>query len=492
MVETDRRTTAGPARERLSERSLAHLPAAVARPAYDRRALRSGIVHLGVGAFHRAHQAVYTDDALAEGPPDWGILGASLRSPATYEALAPQDGLYTLAVRDADGTRLRVIGALGAMLPLPQARTTLLGAMAAPDTRIVGLTVTEKGYHLDPATRELDLVAPAITADLAAPGAPATIYGLIVEALRRRRAAGLVPFTVLTSDNLPDNGAVLRRATVAFAAALDPELARWIADAVAFPSSMVDRITPATTAADRAAVETALGLVDAWPVVTEAFSQWVIEDHFPLGRPAWEAGGAVFSSDIAAWERMKLRMLNGAHSALAYLGQLKGLETVDAAVADAEVAALVEGLWRETAETFTAPSDPRDYARALMARFSNPALGHRTAQIAMDGSQKLPVRLLEPLRDRLAKGAPCKHLTAAIAAWMAYAVRQVRTGGTTALDDPLAAVIAQRIEGADATPAGLVAALLSIEAIFGRDLPAAATFSAGLAEAVKPLLPTRP
>lgn len=473
---------------RLSDQALERLPRAVGRPAYDRSALRTGIVHLGVGAFHRAHQAVYTDEALAQGPSDWGIFGVSLRSAATAEALVPQGGLYTLAVRDAAGERLRVVGALRTVVTAPLGLPALLETMAAPDTRIVGLTVTEKGYHLDPATRELDLAAPAVAADLANPRKPATIYGLIVEALRRRRAAGLAPFAVLSSDNLPDNGTVLRRAVLAFAGERDSELAKWISEAAAFPSTMVDRITPATTAEDRAAVERALGLVDAWPVVTEAFSQWVVEDRFPLGRPAWEAGGAVFSSDIAAWERMKLRMLNGAHSALAYLGQLKGRETVDAAIAEPEVAALVEGLWRETAETFTAPSDPADYARALMARFRNPTLAHRTAQIAMDGSQKLPGRLLEPLRHRLAKSAPCRHLTAAVAAWMAYAVRQARTGGAGALDDPLAQTIAQRVLGAGASPASLVAALLSIEAIFGRDLPESDALRAGLVEEIGRLL----
>jgi fructuronate reductase len=472
MAEAERQ----PGARRLSERTLARLPAAVGRPAYDRAALQTGIVHLGIGAFHRAHQAVYTEEALAAGSPagealDWGILGVSLRSTATAEALAPQDGLYTLAVRDTEGERLRVIGAVKAVLTAPQALPTLLQRMAAPTTRILGLTVTEKGYHLAPSDYALDLAAPAVAADLARPEAPATIYGLIVEALRRRRADGLAPFTVLSSDNLPDNGAVLRRAVLAFARQRDRALEEWIADTTAFPCTMVDRITPATTDADRTAVERAIGLADAWPVVTEGFSQWVIEDNFPLGRPAWEAGGAVFSSDIAAWERMKLRMLNGAHSALAYRGQLKGHETVDAAIADPEIATLVEGLWRETAGTFAAPSDPQDYARALMRRFRNPALGHRTAQIAMDGSQKLPVRLLEPLRDLLAKGAPCRHLTAAVAAWMAYAERQVRDSGAAGLDDPLAEAIASKILAAGSSPANLVPALLSIEAVFGRDLP---------------------
>ncbi|SMF51952.1 fructuronate reductase [Tistlia consotensis] len=474
--------------ERLSNATLGRLPAGVARPPYDRSRLTPGLVHLGVGAFHRAHQAVCTEAALASEPDgalDWGIVGASLRSPATRAALAPQDGLYSLAVRDGLGERLAVVGALLDVLVLPGSAEALLGRMADPATRIVGLTVTEKGYHLDPASGALDLAAPAVAADLASPRAPGSVHGLIVEALRRRRAAGLAPFAVLSSDNLSDNGRVLRRAVLAFAGALDPELARWIEGEAAFPSTMVDRITPATTEADRLRIDRALGLEDAWPVVTEPFSQWVIEDDFPLGRPAWEAGGAVFSSDIGAWERMKLRMLNGAHSAIAYLGQLKGHPTVDAAVADPEIAGLVEGLWAETAGTFAAPSDPAAYARALMARFRNPALGHRTAQIAMDGSQKLPPRLLAPLRDRLAKGAPCGHLTTAVGAWMAYVVVRIRAGGAAALDDPLADKIAARLAGVDRTPAALVGALLSLEAVFGRDLADSETLREALVEAVE-------
>jgi len=456
--------------DRLCNATLGRLRPQVVRPAYQRQALAVGIVHLGLGAFHRAHQAVYTEAAIVQGRPGWGIAGVSLRSAATATALNPQDGLYCLAVRDGTDERLRVIGALRRVLVAGAETRALIDLMAAPTTRIVSLTVTEKGYHLDPASRELRLEAPPVSADLARPAAPGTVYGLIAQALDRRRAEALPPFTVLCCDNLPANGSVLRRALLRFAAARSAALRDWIAGEVAFPSTMVDRITPATTDADRQQISESLGLADAWPVVTEPFSQWVIEDRFPLGRPDWEAGGATFSPDIAAWETMKLRMLNGAHSAIAYLGQIHGHQSVDAAMADPRIAAVVAGLWQETAETFATPADPAAYARALKARFLNPALGHRTAQIAMDGSQKLPQRLVDPLRDRLQRGAPCQHLATAVAAWMVHVLRQVRSGGAEALDDPLAGQIAHRIEGTSGRAEDLVAALLSLEGMFGRDL----------------------
>lgn len=477
--------------DRLCHATLERLRPPVVRPRYDRAALGIGIVHLGIGAFHRAHQAVYTDDALARGPLDWGIAGASLRSSATAAALNPQDGLYALSVRDGSEETLRVIGAVRAVLSAAAEAPALIDLMAAPTTRIVSLTVTEKGYHLDGATRDLRLDAPAVAADLARAGAPTTLYGLIAAALERRRAEALPPFTVLCCDNLPANGTVLRRAMLRFAEARSTGLKDWIAGEVAFPSTMVDRITPATTDADRRRVTEALGLDDAWPVMTEPFSHWVLEDRFTLGRPAWEVGGATFSADIAAWEKMKLRMLNGAHSAIAYLGQLYGRDTVAAAMADERIATLVRGLWAETAETFAAPANTSEYARALERRFLNAALGHRTAQIAMDGSQKLPQRLLDPVRARLERGAPYPHLATAVAAWMVYALRQVRLGGAAALDDPLAEPIADRIVrgvGNADDPAGeLASALLSLKEVFG-DLGTVEPFRQTLSLHVESLL----
>ena len=313
------------ARARLSGATLGTLPKAIQRPGYDRSTLKPGIVHLGIGAFHRAHQAVTIDDGLAA-DPNWAIVAASLRSAATRDALKPQDGLYTLSVRSGEGEKLRIIGSVLDVIVATEERERLLAAMSDPGIRIVSLTVTEKGYCHDPATGALNEADPGIMHDLAAPQAPETAPGLIVEALARRRAAGVAPFTVLTCDNLPSNGTVARRILTRYADLRDADLGAWVAGEVAFPSTMVDRITPATTDEDRARVDAALGVTDAWPVVTEPFSQWVIEDHFPTGRPAYEAAGGEMVADVAPYEQMKLRLLNGAHSSLSYLGYLGGYE----------------------------------------------------------------------------------------------------------------------------------------------------------------------
>ncbi len=457
---------------RLSNTTLTQLPAAVLRPHYDRGAVAPGIVHLGVGAFHRAHQAVMTDAVLAAGDLRWGIVGCGLMTPATKDALSPQDGLYTLVERSADGETLRVVGAVNQLLGGVGDLPAVLAQMAAPSTRIVSLTVTEKGYYLDVASGQLLLEAPAIAADLALPHQPKTILGLIVEALRQRRAAGVPPFTVLSCDNLPNNGKTARAAVVAFAQELDSELAAWVNTVVRFPCTMVDRITPATTDADRAYVDAQLGLHDAWPIVTEGFVQWVIEDDFSMGRPDWTIGGAVFSNEIEAWEAMKLRCLNGAHSTLAYLGQLTGCETVAQAMQQPLIAKLLDALWAEVLEVLRAPSgiDPHAYVQQLKARFRNPALQHRTLQIAMDGSQKLPQRLLATLRERLARGLPCPALATALAGWMHFAVRVAHTPGGV-LNDPLAQDILT-LAKISLQPKQIVRDLLSIQRIFGSDLAA--------------------
>jgi fructuronate reductase len=330
---------------RLSTAALASLPSAVRRPAYDRGAVRTGIVHLGIGAFHRAHQAVYTDDVLASGDLAWGILGASLRSPDTRDALAPQDGLYALDLRDGAGEEVRVIGAVRDVLVAPEGPDALLRAMTDPDIRIVSLTVTEKGYCHNPATGELDPGHPDIVHDLAHPGSRRSAPGLIVEALAQRRAAGSSPFTVLSCDNLPANGETTRRVLVGLARLRDPDLGRFVDGEVACPSTMVDRIVPATTDADRERVTGLLGFEDLWPVVAEPFTQWVIEDRFSAGRPDWP--GATFVRDVEPFEFMKLRLLNASHSTLAYLGYLSGKETVAEAIADSAMERLVRGLMDE-------------------------------------------------------------------------------------------------------------------------------------------------
>ena len=476
---------------RLSAATLRALPAHVRCPAYDRTALATGIVHLGLGAFHRAHQAVYADGAIAAGDARWGIVGASLRAPDTREALVPQDGLYTVAIRDAEGETLRVIGALKDVLVAPENPARLVAAMADPAVRIVSLTVTEKGYCHDPATGVLNEDHPDIRHDLAAPSTPRSAPGFIVEALSRRRAAGVAPFAVLTCDNLPANGHTAGRVVSRLAALRDPALGRFVADEVAFPSTMVDRIVPATTDDDRARIQAALGMVDAWPVMTEPFSQWVIEDRFPGGRPDWAAQGAELVADVGPYETMKLRLLNGAHSSLAYLGYLAGRETVADAMALAPLATHVRRLMDEEAgPTLTLPpgADVEGYKDRLIARFRNPALRHRTWQIAMDGSQKLPQRLLGTVRDRLAAGAPIPRLALGVAAWMRYVTGIDEAGRAIDVRDPLAAELQRRADEAGRIAARLAPALMDVEAIFGTDLPRDPRFVEPVTRALEALL----
>ncbi|MBP1857574.1 fructuronate reductase [Rhizobium herbae] len=473
---------------RLSNQTLAQLPGAITRPGYDRAEVKIGIVHLGIGAFHRAHQAVFTDDVLAR-DLSWGICGVSLRSAETRDALTPQGGLYTLKVQDGQGAHLRVIGSVVETLVAPENPQAVLARMSDPATRIVSLTVTEKGYCHNPATGTLDENHPDILHDLQNPAAPKTAVGFIVEALARRQAAGVPAFTLLSCDNLPSNGHVLKRVVTRFAEMRDPGLAAFVAG-VASPSTMIDRIVPATTDADRTAVAAAIGVEDAWPVVTEPFRQWVVEDDFPLGRPAWEAAGVVFVEDVSAFETMKLRLLNGSHSTLAYLGFLAGAQTVAEAMALPGMEELIEGLMREEVSP-TLPAlagfDLPAYRRALIERFKNPALRHRTWQIAMDGSQKLPQRLLATIRDRIAAGAPCDRLVLGVTAWMRYARGVDETGKPIDVRDPLAARIAAATQPLD-DPDKIVAAFLGLTEVFGEDLRADAHFRARLVDTLLRLL----
>lgn len=428
---------------RLSNSTRQALPASVAVPGYDRDRVVPGIVHLGVGAFHRAHQAAYVDDCLAAGETDWGIVGVSLRSADTRDALAPQDGLYTLAVRSSDGESLRVVGSILSMLVAPDHPGAVLAALTDPRTRIVTLTITEKAY-LRAAGGGLDAVHADIVHDLANPHLPKTAHGFLAESLARRRAAGSQPFTVLCCDNLPANGATLRRLLVEFAALRNSDLARHIADEVAFPSSMVDRIVPATTDADRERISGQLGVEDAWPVMTEPFCQWVVENNFPAGRPAWEKSGVTMVGDVGPFEDMKLRLLNGSHSAIAYLGLLSGYETVDRAFADPAIRQFVDGLWAEAIPTLPkdAGLDTGDYTAQLAKRYSNTALAHRTAQIANDGSQKLPQRIVASAIERLSAGAPPAHLMLVVAAWIAACETRGKTLPENHFTDPLDAALA--------------------------------------------------
>jgi fructuronate reductase len=437
------------------------LPAAINPPI--------GIVHLGTGAFHRAHQVVYTEDAMAEGGGDWGICGVSLRSPDVQAALKPQDCLYTLAVLDHE-ISYRIVGALSSVLVATRELQQVLAAMAAADTHIFTVTVTEKGYCL---TRDGDLNTghPDIQRDLRTPRAPVSVIGIITEALRQRFAAGVAAPTVISCDNLVSNGRLLANAVLEFARATDKEAARWIEDKVSFPCTMVDSITPATDDALRERVSREIGLSDRLPVQREAFSQWVIENRFAGPRPEWEAAGATLTANVEPYEHAKLRLLNAAHSALAYLGSLLGIDTIFQAMQNRSLA----GYARQMMEAEIGPTvkplsglSVRDYATIILQRFNNPAISHRLSQIAWDGSQKIPIRILETLKENLAAGRSIRCLSLALAAWLHFIRMQALRGQK--LNDPLAEKLLQAGVECTLTAEGDVAGFLRLEEVFATDL----------------------
>jgi fructuronate reductase len=446
---------------RLSQATHGVLAAHVARPDYDWQAQRSGIVHFGIGAFTRAHQAAYTDAAMAAGERDWRITGVSLRSGDVAAQLNPQGGLYSLTERAGHAARTRLIGAVARVIVAPEDPEAVIAAVAHPDTRIVSFTVTEKGYVRSP-DGTLDCGNPALAADLAGSGAPRTIYGFLAAGLARRRAAGLPGLTLFSCDNLADNGRQLAALTTAFLDRVDPALAEWFARECRCPSTMVDRIVPAMTDADRAAVAQDIGLADEGAILTESFTQWVIEDDFAGPRPRWEGVGVQFVADVRPHEAAKLRMLNGAHSALAYLGLERGHEFVHQAVADPAIRPVIERMMREEAAVTLDPAggiDAGAHADRLLARFANSALQHRLMQIAMDGSQKIPQRWLEPLAINQRAGRDSPATLEALAAWC----RHVR-GDARPVDDPQAPRLAAlwQMHGS----AGVAAALFGMGGLF--------------------------
>jgi len=452
-----------------------------------------GVVHLGLGAFHRAHQAVYLERyRQRSGDSAWGVCSANLRSSVDLvDGLrAAQHRYHVAEYADSDTLTLRDIGVIEETLfsgrdatgRWGRDREALLARMAAVETRLVTLTVTEKGYFLNPASGDLMLDDPMIVDDITAPRQPRTAPGLLVEALARRLDAGLAPFTVLSCDNMPDNGKRTRQAVVQLAEQRDVALARWIADGVAFPCSMVDRIVPAMTDADFERFA-ALGVNDPNAVVCEAFTQWVVEDNFPLGRPDWEAEGVEMVADVAPFETMKLRMLNGSHSLLAYLGALAGIETVFDGVNHLGLrAALRRYMREEAAPTLEMPEGINldAYADSLLARFANDSLRHRLHQIAMDGSQKLPQRWLSGALKRAGAGQSSPCVALGMAAWIRYTSGEDLMGNRHTVDDPLA----QRFQsihqahGRDAD--ALVAAYLAMDDV----VPSALATDKAFAEAV--------
>ena len=459
---------------RLSKVALRTLPRSVITPAYAPEELGPGIVHLGTGAFHRAHQAVYTDTALGDSGGSWRIIGANLRSRTLGDQLANQDHLYTVVSRDGKSETLRVIGAISRIIFAPEHPAGLIEAIGAPQTHIVTLTITEKGYCYAPAVGGLDTANDLITHDLQHVEDPRTAPGFLVAGLRARMSQDAGPLTVLSCDNRASNGTIIRTVVTEMADRVDPALATWIDRNVTFPSTMVDRITPAVTDTDRGRLENALGVRDGCPVVTEPFTQWVLEERFVAGRPAWEIGGATFVEAVEPFEKMKLRLLNGSHSLMAWLGSVAGYCFVHDVVGESSFRRLVRVMMdREITPTLNVSDFDLDtYKDDLLRRFANPSLRHATRQIAADGSQKLPPRILDPVRERLAAGKSIDFLALAVAAWMRYVGGPDENGNPIEVDDPLADTLDRIRRRSLGKPATLARNLLALRSIFGDELPA--------------------
>lgn len=430
-----------------------------------------GIVHLGPGAFFRAFNAIYTHEAMERSGGDWGILAVSLKSPTARDQLVPQGCAYTSVTLAEGGNDTKVITSIADVLVAPEDPGAVVSAMADPAVKIVSLTITEKGYCHEPSSGRLNLDHPDIQHDLTNLDAPRSAVGFIVSALSRRKEQGANAFTVLSCDNLPSNGHLARDIVLEFAQAASPELAGWIKENATFPATMVDRITPATTDDVVADLEAKQGYYDPACVAHEDFRQWVIEDHFADGRPDWDQVGASMVQSVEAHELMKLRCLNGTHSTLAYLGYLAGYETIADCVADPDYAALCDRLWHHEITPVIATPDGEnleDYCAQLLTRYRDRSIRHRTWQIAMDGSQKLPQRILGTIRDNLGNDVLPDGLCLAVAGWLRYVGGVDERGAAIDVRDPLAARLKEISDGAD----DKVSALLEVEEVFGSDLPA--------------------
>lgn len=451
--------------------SPSSLPRGLARPGYDLDAVRIGWAHLGCGAFHRAHQAEYADDLLTAGHMRWGLVGINLRPPDIAAALTPQHGLYLRIARDGAEQTVKVIGAIRRAISGDTAAA--IRRLASSEVRVVTLTITEKGYCHTPATGALQVEHPDISHDCAPGAIPRSAPGVLVAALAQRRENGAPPLSLISCDNVPANGTVLHGAVLGFARLHDPKLADWIERHTTFPNTMVDRIVPATSDSDREWVRGTFGVDDHGLVVGEAFRQWVIEDRFAGDRPPWELAGAEIVADTRPFEVMKMRLLNGCQSGLAYLGYLAGCRyTSDAMATPALAAYATELMRRETAPTLHMPAGVNvpAYRARVIERLRNTAIAHRTWQIATDGSQKIPQRLLEPLRWHIARNRPAPLLTLGIAAWMQFVSARDLDGKSIDVVDPLAPELRRLGDAAGGDARALVRAMLTVDAVFGTDL----------------------
>lgn len=457
---------------KLSTANLPRFAPPVQLPQYDRSQVGQGMVHIGVGGFHRAHQTVYTEELFNQNRDlQWGFCGVGLlpQDARMRDALVSQDCLYTLVERSIEGDRARIIGSIANYLFAPDNREAVLEKMAAPSTKIVSLTITEGGYYLDAGTGALDAQHPDLRHDLAYPHQPRCSFGFLLEALKRRWQRGQAPFTLMSCDNIQSNGDTLKTMLLAFAELRDPKLANWMAQHCRFPNSMVDRITPATTDEHRQLVRDQFGIDDAWPVMTETFKQWVIEDDFVQGRPAWEQVGAQMTNDVLLYEKMKLRLLNASHQALCYIGMLLGYEFVHQTMENQNIRALVQQLMdREVTPLLSrVPGvDLEDYRATLIERFANPAIRDQLSRIGIYGSSGLPKFVLPSISEQLHRGGPISLLCFTVACWFRYLNGRDEAGQEIDMKDPMAPKLRAIARAAGKDPAPL----LAVREIFGEEL----------------------
>lgn len=473
--------------KRLSNQQLSALPATVNRPLYDRSKLTPGIVHIGVGGFHRAHQAVYLEELFNQGlGHEWGLIGLGLleHDKAVAEALSPQDFLYTVVEQDIRGNVARVVGSMIDFVHAPSNPRKAMDILCDPRIRIVSMTITEGGYNIDQATGQF-LTANSSIQQEARSASPKSVFGYVVGALAERRQRGIAPFTVFSCDNLVHNGRVAARSFCTFAEMRDPEMAEWMRSSVAFPNTMVDRITPATTSQTKVLATEMLGVEDQWPVACESFKQWVIEDTFCNGRPAFEKAGAQMTSDVTPYEVMKIRLLNGGHLAIGYLGYLCGFEYICEIMSDADFQKFINKFWNDevTSHVREVPGvDLGEYKRSLFARFSNPNIRDQSLRICSDGSNKLPKFLLPTIREALQKGTPIKLMSLVVASWMRFMNGADEKGQTIPMNDPRADFIQPIAKRGGESPSEL----LKVDEIFG-DLGANERFAAEVSGALRDL-----
>ncbi|MCO8121524.1 mannitol dehydrogenase family protein [Stieleria sp. TO1_6] len=458
----------------LNQSNLTQLPAELNSPRYDRSRIKPGIVHVGVGGFHRSHQAYYTDELMRSNDPSdastWGICGVGLRQADRKMAnvLQDQDCLYTLIVKEpSGGVQNRVIGSLVDFLLACDHPTTVIEQMASPDTKIVSLTITEGGYNVDPVSGDFDAANADAIYDLENPGHPRLVFGYLTAALRLRRERGLPAFTVQSCDNIQHNGDLTRKMLLGFARQQDAELAKWIEAEVCFPNAMVDRITPVTTSEDIEYLNNQFGLEDAWPVTCEPFCQWIIEDTFSNGRPEWEKVGVQFVTDVTPYETMKLRLLNAGHSVLGLLGSVFGYQTIDQTVGDDLFATFLQGFFDDEASPVldaVEGIDLRQYKATLIERFSNPNIKDNLARICLESSSKLPVFLLPTIHKNLEQGGPIDHAALVIAAWCYYSDHHTdRHGNALDVIDEQRAALQEAAKKTSSDPL----AFIKLDSVFG-------------------------